>query len=737
MAQAGTALPRLDPRQWIVVPFNNVTRAADVDWLRDASVNLLTMEIGRWTDVQVVNDKRVGDLLRALPADRRAQALTLSDGLQLARQAGAGMLVMGDFVKLGRGARLSANVFDVRTGARVRTAEHRLGDADSVLAAFGPLSRGVLAVPPPPDSRSGDIGTSNLQAYQAYLAGMRALNRWQLDVADRELKRALTLDSTFALAHLFMSMTLGWTETGGFDEAISHALAAQRLGASLPPRERALIAAQLAIARSEYDEGCRITAPFVARDSNDVLALYMLGDCAYHDVTVIPGAHDSLPGREKWGRNLSLAMMRRVLTLDPSFHQAFRHILDILRALQLNGCVKPTPTAPCESWRAAMLRDGDTLLVQPVSPRNSAGFARQQARASIERSFIANVALARRIADDWLGSDSTDSQARLGLALVLLSQGDVAAAEAQFRRVPSVTLMQGDGTDTRTRMESAMKAYDAVTARAWFDSLVTMIPDNRNIAANPFRGSMELVFARAGRVHAALASISQRTAAAAGGGTPAATAYLRAAPRMYLGFATPDVGQLEAAYLATMQDTATCRGDCRALRVHPSLTMAFRAPRTSWPSDLRFATGLHYQPARALMLGDSALLRVAAQRLDSSAHSRVAMGWPDDGHAMIGAEAFLALRDSANALRLYRFAVDSAIALIPIMRGGFGHSHAAWWTRAMRVRAELAAAMGHPDEARLWYDRVLAFYAEADPEFQPDIERLRASRRALGASAAP
>ncbi|MEP7002126.1 MAG: hypothetical protein ABI969_16675 [bacterium] len=87
-----TALRRVNPpkdrRAWIVVPFGNVMKAPELDWLRDASVNLLSLDIGRWTDLRVVPDKRVGDLLRELPPARLAATLTLSDGLAIARRAG-------------------------------------------------------------------------------------------------------------------------------------------------------------------------------------------------------------------------------------------------------------------------------------------------------------------------------------------------------------------------------------------------------------------------------------------------------------------------------------------------------------------------------------------------------------------------------------------------------------------------------------------------------------------------
>ena len=83
-------VPAMSARTWIVAPFANVTRAPDLEWLRDASVNLLSLDLGRWTDIVVVDDKRVADLVRTAALQKGSQALSLDDGLALARRAGAG-----------------------------------------------------------------------------------------------------------------------------------------------------------------------------------------------------------------------------------------------------------------------------------------------------------------------------------------------------------------------------------------------------------------------------------------------------------------------------------------------------------------------------------------------------------------------------------------------------------------------------------------------------------------------
>ena len=55
------ANPPLDDRAWIVLPFDNTTRAPDIDWLRDASVELLYLDLSRWNDIHGVDARRVAD----------------------------------------------------------------------------------------------------------------------------------------------------------------------------------------------------------------------------------------------------------------------------------------------------------------------------------------------------------------------------------------------------------------------------------------------------------------------------------------------------------------------------------------------------------------------------------------------------------------------------------------------------------------------------------------------------
>src|SRR4051812_18003391 len=169
IAPRRTANPPLSDATWIVLPFDNVSRATDVDWLRDGSVNLLYLDLSKWTDIRVVDDERVADLLREVPEAQGGKQLSLAAGLAVARRAGAGKLVMGDVLKVGSTTAITAKVFDVRAGQRIRTVRQEASAQDSLMPTFGKLAQGILNLEAPKGTNIGTIGTNSTSAYQDYL----------------------------------------------------------------------------------------------------------------------------------------------------------------------------------------------------------------------------------------------------------------------------------------------------------------------------------------------------------------------------------------------------------------------------------------------------------------------------------------------------------------------------------------------------------------------------------------
>ena len=718
--------PSLNAREWIVVPFTNVTKAPDLDWLRDASVNLLSLDLSRWTDIGVVDDKRVTDLLRELPGTRTSRPLSLGDGLALARRAGAGRLVMGDFIKLGRATRLVANVFDVKTGTRLRSVSAQAADADSLLTAFGPLARAVLDVPPPPDAKIGSLGTTRLDAYQEYLLGAEALNRLDMVAAQAHLKRALSLDSSFALAHWKLAVAYTW---GSLDKVDAdslyryHAAAAVQRSANLPERPRLLMAAEVAASVKDDVGACRILAPLVARDSSDVEALLAFGACSYQSNVVVPSATDSTVGHFATSWNTAFRSFRRVLQLDPRFHLVYESFAGpTVASGRRYGCVTRPTVGFCNSWMAELIPSGDSLIELPVfTERNPAARAAQVELARRAHSLTVLYRQAQGMMQAWVDAAPQEPRAHYELARVLDYLGETAAADAQFRQVDASTDANTYRTLPQWRTELAIKLGRGAEARAWFDSLVARTPDRPATAWR--RGSWSAMFGRFARFRAWVDQSPGRTAEE--------RAYIKRLPGVMLGVRDDSMAAAEAAWFAAPR-AANCDRQCAGQRILPSLAFGLWLPRVAWPALSDSSTDQRLLPAMALASHDTAALRRAAVKLEASVHEQVDAGGDDrSGMGIAASDAFVLLGDSTRALQLARFLVDSSMprAILFSSLGNDWPASPVLWPRAMLQRADLAAALGFRDEARTWYGRLLDLWADADAEMQPAIARIR---RALG-----
>lgn len=719
----------VDPRSWIVVPFANDARAPEVEWLRDASVNLLSLDLGRWSDVNVIDDQRVGDLLRALPV--RGGALTLNDGLQLARRAHAGTLVMGDFLKVGKTMRIVANVFDAKTGTRVRTAQQTT-DTDSLLTAFSPLARAVLAVPLPADAKLGALGTTRVDAYREYLLGVGALNRFSLTDAKHHLEHALALDSTFALAHYKLSLAMHWDDDPDTAER-EHALAAARLGANLPPRERALIGGRLALVNGEFEQACAAVRGLVARDSSDAEALYGVGECEYHGGLTTGPAIDSITGQTRGNWNRAIAAFRRVLLLDPAYHPAFEHILDALTKSGFSLCVRNVVGCANDpdSWATWVGREHDSLVVIVTRPDHHEPQLRFEANGSAGQNRRA----AQRIAEEWVNAGPGEPRAHLNLAAVDLSLGEVGRAATALRG--SLT-----GGDEYSRLEGlTYRAYIAILlghgdeARALVDTLSRLAPKGSSRVIDAASLGMAL-----GRIAPVTAQL--RETAAQGQWPAERLRYTLALPRIVLGIPGENAAEVEHRYWSSLSSDTTCPAGlsrCRVTALLPSLAYGLTMPRAWWPPFAVAPLGFRFDPAFAVATRNAEALRGAVAELDSVSHARLRAGAGDQAYEVIAVDAALAAGDTAHALAMTRFFVDSVMpAMISINSGVQVGGPAILWKwslvpRMMLRRGQLAAAAGSVDEAREWYGKVLSLWRDADPELQPTVATIRAAMAALPA----
>jgi TolB-like protein len=742
------AAPRaLDDRTYIVMPFTNVTRAADVAWLSDAAVNMLSMDLARWQDIKVIDDRRVADYLRETGVAAGGQ-VTSREAFAVARRAGAGRVVLGEFIKLGNNTVVTAKVVNPVDDRILRTARAQTSNPDSLIGVFAQLARQLLGVAAT-DANAGSVGTSSVGAYKAYVAGNQALNRFDAPAAKQQYEAALALDSNFALAHYKWAIAASYDQKAAADrqaqlrladlnnmarlledkDRITHAKAAARLASGLPPRERALIAGLVATVSYDYPRACESYRSLVRTDSSDVEALYGYGLCLFADDMVEPvveGDTSRMRFRSSW--NESLDIFRQAVSVDPTFHLAFDAIVSILTAPVRAGCARREVLESCADtsikrrYAALVQRAGDSLVTTP-----RAGFTSivDLVLESQRRSPVrANIELASRAAADWIALGPSEGRAHKHQMSLLLRLGRTAEAERELAEVMNDPTMRGDIELFLRRLEIALKRRNGPLANRLIDSVAIVQSSDLGRANAVTYASTVGRFRGVDSLYASVV--------AAQGIPPDLGRIVSQQTRIIAGFPSDSLGAMEAAVLAQRPGPCTATSPCaRFMAAGYLLTM--RVPR-KWPAfDSVLAAHPFYAPAVALSRGDTASLRAAAIVLDSISRGRAAAARNEDGSTVVGTEAFLALGDSVAALRMVRRLTDSTLQLsgIEAVMSGTGGSAVMLWPRAILLRADLEAAKGDKQVARDYYTSFLALWSRADAEFAPLLARVRAARDRL------
>ncbi|MGH7586328.1 MAG: protein kinase domain-containing protein [Gemmatimonadales bacterium] len=265
-----------------VLPFT--ASGTGVDVLGEGMVDLLATNLDAVGGISVVEPRRVLAQWRK----QGGEGLDLDGSLDVGREVGAEAIVLGSIVGTGNTVRLSADLY-AKDGTRLARAQQE-GHPDSVLALVDRLSVALLqdvwrSQEPIPSLRVAALTTSSVPALRAYLEGERHYRRAEWDSAQAAFEAAIEQDSTFALAHYRMALTLGWNGGYGTERDRQATDAAARHASRLPERERALLGGyRLFSGRdpSAADTLLRIAAA----NPTDVDAWYLLGEARFHSRSV-------------------------------------------------------------------------------------------------------------------------------------------------------------------------------------------------------------------------------------------------------------------------------------------------------------------------------------------------------------------------------------------------------------------------------------------------------------------
>jgi len=689
---------------------------------REAATELLRRAFARWEGVALVDAFQVHDAIGDRPlSSRRAGSV--------ARDLGAGRFIRGSVVRTDAGLELRA-VFSSAGRRPVTLAEYteRLPagtwvSRDSIAARA--VTRLLFREEAPRDIDVGATSTRRVAAVQHYLAGRRAVADWQLD-------SAWQLDQSFREAALWLALVRFWRNARPANWLLPAQTVAQAAPATNDAFSRRHANALLALANDARPQACAEWDALTSIAPLEFSGWYSAALCRDRDPEVLSDPAAPTGWRFRSSAHTAQMQYLRAFQQLPSVHRALRdrayERVRLLLYLSETAMRFGRVSASGATMHAFPILNGDTLVLAPVPPALISGADTGMLR--LKRRTSARVVrqqreLFRDITSVWVSADPASADAREAQALALQMLGEPSALDSMVRaRTLAVTDEQRRrlaATEVwmRVRLGVPDDARGLRQARLLTDSLIRTLPagseDQSIMAVAALMGHLRRIPARTDTLPIA-------------GAQPG----------------TEGRARLDAAVLALNLDAATGASQAsiarRAYRVDSlvGLVLPAAAQASARSGAFSRAAALGYPVARIPLsllepIRDDYLvdLILAATRRDTSAlragmrslqFMRRTSSRPElvTFDALVAEAALLVEdRDAALAAEWLDAALRTQRQSVP----DFDPVNAIAFVRAMRLRAEIATAMGDTETAARWRRAMQELWGSADPSVAALLER--------------
>jgi tetratricopeptide (TPR) repeat protein/predicted Ser/Thr protein kinase len=197
-----------------IMYFDNVAEPDDPKKLGEIVTNLLITDLSESRYVQVVSGQRLYDILKSLGREG-AKVIDREVASQVAEKARARWMLLGSILQVKPRLVVTAQIVDVASG-RAMASQRITGELDEdIFSLVDRLTVQVkedLSLPSAAetetDRRVADVTTHSPEAYRYYLEGKDYFYKYLHADATRSFRRAVELDSTFAMAYYGLSLTL-------------------------------------------------------------------------------------------------------------------------------------------------------------------------------------------------------------------------------------------------------------------------------------------------------------------------------------------------------------------------------------------------------------------------------------------------------------------------------------------------------------------------------------------------
>ena len=199
-----------------VISFENQTGDSSYNYLQNAIPNLLITNLEQAEYLHVTTWERMHDLLKQI-GKGEVEVIDKDLAFELCRMDGIDAIVLGSFIKAGDVFVTDVKVLDASSKKLLKSTNTRSEGlasilesqidylSDEIVKGIGLSARDIESV----KLRIADVSTKSMEAYKYFLNGRELYDKNYNDDACKQLEKAIELDSTFALAHLYLAWVYG------------------------------------------------------------------------------------------------------------------------------------------------------------------------------------------------------------------------------------------------------------------------------------------------------------------------------------------------------------------------------------------------------------------------------------------------------------------------------------------------------------------------------------------------
>jgi len=221
LAVVGVAIWRLIPKKGAVsltsgkpslavMYFENRSDEPDLD---KNLVDMLTRNLSRYKEIEVVSSQRLFDILKQI-GKQDAESIDKKVATEVANRAEVKTMLVGSIIKIGNRIRIISELSDAQTGAIIGSEQAEGTSVNDVFDMVDELTvklgvrLGVSTGEKGQPLKIADVTTNSYEAYDYFLKGREEYEKMLNAEARKFFKKAVELDPTFAVAYLYLARSV-------------------------------------------------------------------------------------------------------------------------------------------------------------------------------------------------------------------------------------------------------------------------------------------------------------------------------------------------------------------------------------------------------------------------------------------------------------------------------------------------------------------------------------------------